>query len=696
MATSWAEFNKRYSSNPQPATAPVVPAANNVAAPVVPTNQKTTVQPATQKIAAPAKTTKTVSSWDKFNQQFASQSYDAEAGMQDDVDPALFKRLKIQGAQTGEIKEKLAPEKVSYGKEFVNAAKTISPFKVLESAFAGVRATTQVAATPLAGAFALGKGGVTPSQAMRESLVMAKQVATQEVGSSDAIDKAGQMWLEKRKIGKYGGQEAGIADIAALATLKFFDIFGDPAFAFGELKAAGAAAKEFATFKKVGQIEKELPAGTSFVKGTTRKFEVPVGKNAKIKIEPSGNTIVLKGYQRRFGNAEGETDELLNSLSEATGHDMSARVVGQDLVIEPKLLKEPRKTLQIEGGGQKMLPEAGTPATVKLGQGFTMVDKADKELVAYGKAKAAYQEQLRNYNTNPTPTKLKRVLSLKKEMESLAPGQATGAAEGVVTTQPNTIFQALAADKEVAETVRTLTPDKTKMPQIKEELPEVKKPEVIQPQLKTSEAKGTENRIFETPKQEEPLKTEAERAEPYKPVEPESGQSRLGKRVEEEAIEAGITREIKDLPEYDKMNIKEQAKMATDLINSDVEKAKRIALGEEMPEGKLLPESVFIAVKNLAKQNKDIELITKLARSHTVSQATFMGQRIRALAETTENDPVKVIREINELRKAKVKEKKPIVKKEKLTEEQKKIQQEIRHVEKTEKEFADFINSLVC
>lgn len=172
---------------------------------------------------------------------------------------------------------------------------------------------------------------------------------------------------------------------------------------------------------------------------------------------------------------------------------------------------------------------------------------------------------------------------------------------------------------------------------------------------------------------------------------------RLSQRVEQGAIENDLTQKIGGLPEYEVANMQEQARMATDLINSDFGKAKRVAMGLELPEGNLLPESVFVALEDYALKKGDVDLIRQLARSHTTEQATFMGQRIRALGERSQNSATKEIRNIEQARARKNKVKNPNKKiREEATKEQKKLQREMRKVAKDSKELEDFINSIQC
>lgn len=142
----------------------------------------------------------------------------------------------------------------------------------------------------------------------------------------------------------------------------------------------------------------------------------------------------------------------------------------------------------------------------------------------------------------------------------------------------------------------------------------------------------------------------AVKVEPAKegiPGEPRVKESKLAKGVEEKAVANKLTEGFEGRPEYQTVNVKEQSKLATDLLRSDPEKAIRIAMGEEVPPNGLLPESVFVAVENHATDKKDIGLLRDLATSSSLSmEATGMGQRIRMLAERNPDSPVASIQKV--------------------------------------------------
>jgi len=118
----------------------------------------------------------------------------------------------------------------------------------------------------------------------------------------------------------------------------------------------------------------------------------------------------------------------------------------------------------------------------------------------------------------------------------------------------------------------------------------------------------------------------------------------LSKSVEAVAVEKELTEFFEDVPEYKEAKMKDQAKLATDLINSDYEKAKLIAMGlEDAPQG-VIPEMVLVAVSNKAIRDGDVNTLRDISvQSRLTKAATTMGQRIRALGELGDHSPIKAI-----------------------------------------------------
>ena len=135
------------------------------------------------------------------------------------------------------------------------------------------------------------------------------------------------------------------------------------------------------------------------------------------------------------------------------------------------------------------------------------------------------------------------------------------------------------------------------------------------------------------------------------PPEPQKGVSSLSIRTEADAIAKKLTDDFGSLPEYKTMDMREQANRAKGLIDTDVEQAKRIAMGlEAAPEG-LRDASVYEAVKLDALKNGDVDLLRKLAVESTVpSKLSAYGQEIKASDSKLMDDPVRVMQDVAKTR----------------------------------------------
>jgi hypothetical protein len=170
--------------------------------------------------------------------------------------------------------------------------------------------------------------------------------------------------------------------------------------------------------------------------------------------------------------------------------------------------------------------------------------------------------------------------------------------------------------------------------------------------------------------------------------------SKLAKGIEAKAIKEKLTRSFGDLPEYSKVNMKDQAEKATKLIAEDEQKANRIALGREQPPAGLLPESVLVAVENKAIADGNIDLLRELAHGDRVGEASVMGQRIRTLAERDPESLVGAIQKVSEARKAALERRIG-------QSAEKAVAAEVRQIRSakpkvTKETFASFVDSLKC
>lgn len=171
----------------------------------------------------------------------------------------------------------------------------------------------------------------------------------------------------------------------------------------------------------------------------------------------------------------------------------------------------------------------------------------------------------------------------------------------------------------------------------------------------------------------------------------------LSQGVEEKAIENKLTSGFGELPTYETVNMKDQARMVTDLMDKDYEQAKRVATGQENAPQGILPESIFIGVENRAIAEGDVNTLRDLANSKLTQEATTMGQRIRTLGERDPESPVTAIEDLAKARED------ALVKKSKIKDVAKakrqiaeNIKKEITKVSPTKETWSSFIDSLKC
>ena len=127
--------------------------------------------------------------------------------------------------------------------------------------------------------------------------------------------------------------------------------------------------------------------------------------------------------------------------------------------------------------------------------------------------------------------------------------------------------------------------------------------------------------------------------------------SALSKRVEAATIAEKLVDSFGELTGYSTMNMKEQADLATAIMNSDYESAKKMAMGELYPPEGVREATMFEAVKIRALGEGDVETLRRLATESTIpSRLSEYGQMIKAADSRLMDDPVKVMQEIMEYR----------------------------------------------
>ncbi len=99
----------------------------------------------------------------------------------------------------------------------------------------------------------------------------------------------------------------------------------------------------------------------------------------------------------------------------------------------------------------------------------------------------------------------------------------------------------------------------------------------------------------------------------------------------------------------------DQSDQAVSLVQTNPALAHQVAMGEvDAPTG-LIPESVYVAVRNRAIAEGDVAALQDLVNSKLVEEGTTMGQRIRALREegnTLQEDPVAQMKRTEEARQS--------------------------------------------
>lgn len=174
----------------------------------------------------------------------------------------------------------------------------------------------------------------------------------------------------------------------------------------------------------------------------------------------------------------------------------------------------------------------------------------------------------------------------------------------------------------------------------------------------------------------------------------------LSKSVENEAIKAELTKSFGDLPTHNQMDMKVQADMAQNIMNTDMARAVRIAMGKELPPEGLLAESMYTAMRIRAREAGDAVMMHRLATESIVPEhATGLGQRIKALdsgLRDDEKDPVDLARDVKKAREAKVEKKtgKTVARNVKETVDD--IKKDVKAARSPRPTWEDFVKELSC
>jgi hypothetical protein len=130
----------------------------------------------------------------------------------------------------------------------------------------------------------------------------------------------------------------------------------------------------------------------------------------------------------------------------------------------------------------------------------------------------------------------------------------------------------------------------------------------------------------------------------------ERGESSVGKSIARKTIEQKLEDSYAGVAGYEKINIKDQARQMDDLINNDLDRAKRIMIGEEpLPDG-LRAGAVIKAMEEYALRTGDADLAFELANSPLVSETSVHAQEMRLLAERSPDSATAQLQAIKKAR----------------------------------------------
>lgn len=175
--------------------------------------------------------------------------------------------------------------------------------------------------------------------------------------------------------------------------------------------------------------------------------------------------------------------------------------------------------------------------------------------------------------------------------------------------------------------------------------------------------------------------------------------SGVAKGIEADAIENGLTKTgFDDLAEYSPAVKKEQASLISELMNRDIEKAKRMATGKEPMQQNIRGEALFSTMKDYATKTKDVQLAIDLAKSPIATEISQAGSTLSLSNVATDSQSATgAIQTVIKNRTKAIKEKL----KGKSIEQAKKeivttLRQEIKKNASKRQNWDDFIKSIEC
>lgn len=214
-------------------------------------------------------------------------------------------------------------------------------------------------------------------------------------------------------------------------------------------------------------------------------------------------------------------------------------------------------------------------------------------------------------------------------------------------------------------------------------------------QFSRSSESGTEIQTvgepISTSEQQKSQPTEVS-AETVKPTLPPK-KSAVGKSIEEKAIEKGLVTAFSDTAQYTPVTIKDQSERVAKLMESDIERAKRIVKGDEpLPEG-MLAGALIVGMEKYALENNDPQLALDIANSPLTAETSIHAQELRMLAERDPSSAVANLQKLKKIKEAAAEKKSSDAKRDVVATIKKRIKKETKATKET---WASFIDSIQC
>lgn len=201
---------------------------------------------------------------------------------------------------------------------------------------------------------------------------------------------------------------------------------------------------------------------------------------------------------------------------------------------------------------------------------------------------------------------------------------------------------------------------------------------------------------FEKPTKPEPTGKFAKVFEkPKEAIVEEKGKvSGVAKSIEAKAIEAKLTEGFSELAEFTPIKRKEQAKLTTDLINSDINKARKIIRGEEPLPENIRGTALITAMEEYIKNNPSADLAFELANSPLATKLSVAAQELGLAAERVPDSATAILQEVKRFRETKAEK----ATQKKQSDTTKALSKELKkdNLTKAEKSWDKFLDEIVC